>query len=215
MSSFNKLLLENYYNSISEASYSPTATYGSYTPPPPNPGNIPPGFEWNWETGEIDRIIPPDLPDEITIEDVMDPRQVEPGDITMHGRETTIPPRPEERPGRILILVERRDANGMPIYSWEYIDAQQDESIVTRILNGLRSIWRWFPSVGWVLFSPFERQAGAPTGPLELNPEMYHPWNFGWWWDPVAKKWTQGDWRGYPMGNWPNLSRTRDTMPMA
>jgi hypothetical protein len=207
MNSFNKLLIENYYKSINERKYTPEPSFSAVPPPPPNNPN---DWTWDWDTNRPVQNVP-DLPDQVDIDPTMDPTQVDPGDITMHGGEVALPPKPPEREGQILILMRRYDAEGNPYYVWEYIDqSPENPSRWQRILTRLGAVWRWFPAVGWVLFSPMEQQAGAGSEMPYLYGQNDLRWDFGWWWDPEQKKWIQT-----PRGGWDNVPRTRDTSPYA
>lgn len=180
MNSFNKLLIENYYkNLLSE---------GPDSPPPPPGTPINPGGWWQDSNGKWHQIVPPDQPEDLVpIETEPDPQEIDPGDITLHGHDERIPPKPPDEPGKQHVLFRKPVGvrpDGTPIYEYYWETINENTSLWRNLIRFLTRAF--IPGVGWVLFNPFEQPAGGSDLLWMLNDPYYNanqyglPYGGGW-----------------------------------
>jgi len=197
MDTFDQLLIEHHRKSLLQSLTETRRSTFSAPPPPPSQGN--PGY-----------VAPPTNPppvQEIPIQDPEYPRPVDrhPAELTRQHGVGEPPRRPPDIPGYQLVLYEVRNSDGTISYEWRHVQSN-DPGILGRILNNIGAIWRWFPAFGWVLFSPFEQEAGSDNGGLyDMNDPYTYPWNFGYWWNHETKKWELTNPGTRPVGGWPDV----------
>ena len=194
MNTFNKLLLENYYNNLKEETTSST--------PPNNP--IFPNDGWHWEGGRWVRNIPNQPADLIPIDDDRPTIDiVEPGDEVLSPGSPEIPPMPSEppEPGHSWVCVRTINPDGSTTYQWvqtETINLTNPNLLqkFLRSIGGSLALWGW--GLSWILFNPFEQSAGGNASILNYNTNDPSEWTYIW--DEQTHQWVPHFQHNYPYG---------------